>query len=91
MIYIRICLKYFLFMKKRFLLLDKLCNLDNVPHGGIVCDTTGSTYRNCRVVCEPGYVVNPIRAFRRKFNCMHPDDVEALNVAMNTQKPCLSK
>lgn len=71
--------------------LDKLCNIESIPHGGIVCANTGSSYADCRIVCEAGHVVNPIRIFRQRFNCKHPDDVDAINSAMATQKPCLSE
>ena len=71
-------------------LTDKLCDLPDIQNGGVVCSDHGGS-EDCRIVCESGYVVNPIRIFRRHFNCKHPDDIDALHKVLSTQVPCLGK
>ena len=72
-------------------LLDKLCELPDIQHGGIVCNHGDISEGDCSVVCDTDYVVNPIRIFRRAFNCKHPDELESMVTAMKTQSPCLCK
>ncbi|XP_053401221.1 uncharacterized protein LOC123549544 [Mercenaria mercenaria] len=72
-----------------FVLHDHVCNLPDIHHGGIICNHGDGVTGECKVICEEGYVLNPIRTFRRMFNCRHPDDIDALNKIMSTQEPCL--
>ena len=74
-----------------FLFADKVCELPEIQHGGIVCSNDEENEGECSVVCEAGYIVNPIRIFRRAFNCRHPDEIESMTKAMVTQSPCLRK
>ena len=70
---------------------DEVCELPEIQHGGIVCSNDEENEGECSVVCEAGYIVNPIRIFRRAFNCRHPDEIESMTKAMVTQSPCLRK
>ena len=72
-------------------IVDKLCNLPPIENGGIICNHGDDIQGECNIVCHTGYVVNPIRVFRRMFNCKHPDEIDSLHNIMLTQKPCLSK
>ena len=56
-----------------------------------MCNYGDDSGGECRVVCDTDYVVNPIRIFRRAFNCKHPDELESMITAMETQSPCLGK
>ncbi|XP_060601666.1 uncharacterized protein LOC132754927 [Ruditapes philippinarum] len=73
-----------------FVLHDHVCNLPDIHHGGMICSQGDSvTGEKCQIICEQGYVINPVPTFRRLFNCRHPDDVDDLKKIMATQEPCL--
>lgn len=75
---------------KVFILHDKVCDLPETQNGGIVCSQDNQVAtKECKFICEAGYVVNPVRVFKRIFNCNFPEEMDSLRKTMQTQKPCL--
>lgn len=72
-------------------LADTVCQVGAIEHGGIVCSYDKGLPSACKVVCDKGYGVNPLRVYRRVHDCQVPEDIDRLKRAMKTQRPCLSE
>ncbi|XP_052818952.1 low-density lipoprotein receptor-related protein 4-like isoform X2 [Mya arenaria] len=72
-----------------FVLHDTFCNLPPIEHGGVICSHGDEVHGDCRVICEGGFAVSPLRAVRRVFNCKRAEDVDAVRTAVEKHQACI--